>query len=103
MYKIKYFFFLLIVTFLGSCSDLKKGLGVEKDAPNEFLIEKRESLALPPDYKMLPPDSNTNNKNQSFTQNSLKSIIDTNLSNNKNVSTQQKSTDIEKNILNQIK
>ena len=103
MYKIKYFFFLLIFVFFGSCSDLKKGLGVEKDAPNEFLIEKRESLALPPDYKMLPPDSNTNNKNQSFTQNSLKSIIDTNLSNNKNVSTQQKSTDIEKNILNQIK
>ena len=102
MYKIKYFFFLLIVTFLGSCSDLKKGLGVEKDAPNEFLIEKRETLALPPDYKMLPPDSNIN-KNQSSTQSSLKSIIDTNLNNNKNITTQQKSTDIEKNILNQIK
>ena len=102
MYKIKYFFFLLIVAFLGSCSDLKKGLGVEKDAPNEFLIEKRETLALPPDYKMLPPDS-TINKNQSSTQSSLKSIIDTNLNNNKNITTQQKSTDIEKNILNQIK
>ena len=102
MYKIKYFFFLLIVTFLGSCSDLKKGLGVEKDAPNEFLIEKREPLSLPPDYKMLPPDSNIN-KNQSSTQSSLKSIIDTNLNNNKNITTQQKSTDIEKNILNQIK
>jgi hypothetical protein len=102
MYKIKYFFFLLIVTFLGSCSDLKKGLGVEKDAPNEFLIEKREPLSLPPDYKMLPPDSNIN-KNQSSTQTSLKSIIDTNLNNNKNITTQQKSTDIEKNILNQIK
>ena len=103
MYKIKYFFFLLIVAFLGSCSDLKKGIGVEKDAPNEFLIEKREALALPPDYKMLPPDSNINNKNQSSSQNSLKSIVDTNLINNKNISAKQKSSDIEKNILNQIK
>ena len=38
---------------LNSCSDLKKGLGMEKDVPNEFLIEKRNPLVLPPDYKML--------------------------------------------------
>ena len=27
---------------LNSCSSLKKGLGIEKEIPNEFLIEKRD-------------------------------------------------------------
>ena len=56
---------LLLILSLSSCTSVKKTLGLEKDVPNEFLIEKRDPLTLPPDYDILPPDSNAKiNKNK---------------------------------------
>ena len=58
---------LLLILSLSSCTSVKKTLGLEKDVPNEFLIEKRDPLTLPPDYNILPPDSNAKiNKNEFF-------------------------------------
>ena len=56
MYKKK--ILLIGLIFLFGCSDVKKFVGIDKEVPNEFLIEKRDPLVLPPDYKLLPPDSN---------------------------------------------
>ena len=52
--------FLFLITIFGilalnSCSDIKKGFGIEKEIPNEFLIEKKAPLVMPPEYKFLPP------------------------------------------------
>ena len=97
---------LLLICSLSSCSSVKKTLGLEKDVPNEFLIEKRDPLTLPPDYNILPPDSNAKtNKNKKSTS-SLKSIFDKDLGSQKkssssNVPSNTKS--IENDILKQIK
>ena len=97
---------LLLICSLSSCSSVKKTLGLEKDVPNEFLIEKRDPLTLPPDYNILPPDSNEKtNKNKKSTS-SLKSIFDKDLGSQKkssssNVPSNTKS--IENDILKQIK
>ena len=99
------FIFLVSFIFLNSCADLKKGMGLEKETLNEFLIEKKDPLILPPDYKLLPPDSTTNVKDEKNSKDSLKSIIDTNLGvtkKNNQISPKESST-IEKEILNKIK
>jgi len=93
------------ILMLNSCSDIKKAIGLEKNTPNEFLIEKKDSLTLPPDYRMLPPDSQAKTQETKKLNNSLKEILEKNSSNKEsqsnpdNVST----TDIEKEILKQIK
>ena len=96
-YKILITFLVLI--FLNSCSDLKKGIGLEKDSPNEFLIEKRESLILPPDYKLLPPDEKLKENKIS----SVKDAVDKSLNNKKTENSSEGISDLEKKILNQIK
>jgi len=97
---------LLLALSLSSCTSFKKTLGMEKDVPNEFLIEKRDPLTLPPDYNILPPDSNAKtNKNKKSTS-SLKSIFDKDLGSQKKSSSANipsNTKGIENDILKQIK
>ena len=58
--KITYIFLLFL--FTGSCADsfssVKRGLtGEKKSSSDEFLVEKKDPLILPPDFENLPiPD-----------------------------------------------
>ena len=52
---------LFLVLICTGCSDLKKGLGMEKDVPDEFLIKKNNPIVKPPNYDLLPPDSKSKN------------------------------------------
>ena len=97
---------LLLVLSLSSCTSIKKTLGLEKDVPNEFLIEKRDPLTLPPEYNILPPDSNAKINKNKQSSSSLKTIFDKDLgsqkkSSSKNVPSNTKS--VENDILKQIK
>jgi hypothetical protein len=98
-----YIFYLLLFVLVSGCETVKKGLGMEKDKPNEFLIEKRDPLVLPPDYKILPPDSKTVKKETK--ENSLKSVLDQSLSKNKELSnsSSNSTSNLEESILKQIK
>ena len=98
-----YIFYLLLFVLVSGCETVKKGLGMEKDKPNEFLIEKRDPLVLPPDYKILPPHSKTVKKETK--ENSLKSVLDQSLTKTKNSSnsTTKSSSNLEQEILKQIK
>ena len=100
--KILIIYFFLFILFSG-CESVKKGLGIEKDKPNEFLIEKRDSLVLPPNYKILPPDSK--NVKKETEENSLKSVLDQSLTKTKNSSnsTNKSPSNLEQEILKQIK
>ena len=101
IYLIYFFLFIL----LSGCGTIKKSLGIEKDKPDEFLIEKRDPLVLPPDYKILPPDSKNTKLENKKSDTSLKSIFDQNTKaeDNKSDDLNKKSSEIEKEILNQIK
>jgi Protein of unknown function (DUF3035) len=54
---------LLTFTFLCSagalllpgCTDLKRSIGLEKTAPDEFAVESRAPLEMPPDFDLRPP------------------------------------------------
>ncbi len=45
------------VGVLSACSDMKKSLGIENSAPNEFMVTTRAPLTLPPDFDLRPVSS----------------------------------------------
>ena len=75
--------YILILAIFGftNCSDFKKGLGFEKDVPDEFLIRKIDPIERPPNYDLLPPDSKkkANKVKEINTSKNTKSIIDSSL------------------------
>ena len=61
MYKIILYFLLIIFTLNacgGTWDSVKRGLtGQKKNSTDEFLVEKKDPLILPPDFENLPtPD-----------------------------------------------
>ena len=55
MNKIRQFIFVSIILFLCSCSSVKDGFSnKKKNNTDEFLIEKKTSLVIPPNYSELP-------------------------------------------------
>ena len=90
---------------LTSCENVQKGLGMKKDTPDEFLIEKRNPLTMPPNFDLLPPDS-VNQNNQKDEKDNLKDIFNKNLGKDKKDKEINKGTNfgsLEKSILDKIK
>ncbi len=56
---------LILFSFLSACQSLKDGLEGNKKSKSaeEFLIEKKNPLVLPPDYSKLPVPKKQNNQN----------------------------------------
>ena len=103
MKKIKSIFFILVISItLQSCGTLKEGFkSQKKNSTDEFLVEKKSPLVMPPDYNELPiPQSDKNNKDDK-SDNSFKNLIEVE---NKETSV-SKSTNksFEEKILEQIK
>lgn len=66
MIRKKFLFILLFVTLLNGCQSLRDGLEGNKKSKNaeEFLINKKNPLVLPPDFTKLPkPISANEDKN----------------------------------------
>jgi Protein of unknown function (DUF3035) len=40
---------------LSGCTDLKRSIGLEKTSPDEFAVESRAPLTMPPDFDLRPP------------------------------------------------
>lgn len=73
-----------LIFLLSSCENVQKGLGMKKDVPDEFLIEKRNPLTMPPNFDLLPPDS-INQNNQKDEKDNLKDIFNKNLGKEKKI------------------
>ena len=79
MNKIKKFILIISVSFLiNSCGTVKEGFqNPKKNSSDEFLVEKKSPLIMPPDFEKLPiPDENTNETESS--ENSLKELFSEN-------------------------
>ena len=75
MSHFKKFITLNIVLMLCSCGTIKEGFtNQKKNSSDEFLVEKKSPLVVPPSYEELPIPSNekTNKKNQT---NNIESLI----------------------------
>ena len=52
----KKYLLILCVLPLVACSGAREQLGIDRKAPDEFAVIKRAPLALPPDYRLRPPE-----------------------------------------------
>ena len=95
-YFLNFFLFLTISLILGACSGLKENLSLKKkQGVDEFLIERKEPLTVPPDFTSLPKPRNSSSDEIDDEQNiDLKKVL------NKSKETDQisSSDDLEKSI-----
>ena len=102
----KFKFIIIILTFLAGCSDAREGFkGKKLDTGEEFLINKKNPLVVPPDFDKLPtPNVDKNNsQNDENSEKNLKKILDINDETNSNKSGKsEKTQDLEQSILEKI-
>lgn len=100
---IRIFLFIIIFYFLSSCGSMKEGLTLKKksDNPDEFLIEKKSPLVLPPKFDELPTPG-TNLEKKAASSNEIQKLLEKN-DIKKNSSQSLESNKIEENILEKIK
>jgi PBP1b-binding outer membrane lipoprotein LpoB len=97
----KIYIVIFIAIFLSSCGTLKEGFtNQKKNNTDEFLIEKKSPLVMPPDYNELPIPNEENIENDS---NEIKSLISKskNIENEKKLD--EKKSTFENSILKKIK
>ncbi|WP_440669875.1 DUF3035 domain-containing protein [Candidatus Pelagibacter sp. HIMB1483] len=93
------------IVFLNACNTVKDGFrSQKKDSIDEFLVEKKSPLVMPPDFDELPLPSDTNENPEQVEESNIKSLI----SNNENSladteSNVNQSQNFENSILEKIK
>ena len=99
MFK-KITYIVILTFFVTSCADtassIKRGLtGAKKTSADEFLIQKKDPLILPPDYENLPiPNEETVTEEISTFEKNLGTLIEDNSS---------RSSSVEDSILKKIR
>ncbi len=105
--RIVYFSILytFVVLFFNGCSTVKDAFDPQrKNSSEEFLVEKKSPLSMPPNFNELPVPQNKKNNNE-ISKDDVKNLIlagenNTDVSSkNSNINTD---TDLEKSILDQI-
>ena len=95
---------LSFISFFTSCGTLKEGFSNQKKNNNdEFLVEKKSPLIMPPDYNELPIP-NMEKKLSENEENSIKSLLsnDENIVDKSNIKVSE-SKGIEEELLDKIK
>ena len=99
----KFIIIFLLFFFTHGCKTLKQGLGLEKDAPDEFLIKKINPIVKPPNFELIPPNSKI--KKSLNETNNVRKIIDKKLKKNSSIANieQKETNQVEQDILKNIK
>ena len=95
---------LSFIFFITSCGFLKEGFkNQKKNSKDEFLVEKKSPLIMPPDYNELPIPNVESNQIETD-KNAIKNLVtnEENFGNNSNVKSSA-STGTEKSLLEKIK
>tara|TARA_Y100000816_G_C25627603_1_gene334797 strand:+ start:62 stop:373 length:312 start_codon:yes stop_codon:yes gene_type:complete len=75
MKYLKIFIILNVILLFHSCGTIKEGFkNQKKNGSDEFLVEKKSPLVMPPDYEELPVPS-TNNNNAKVDENKIKELV----------------------------
>ena len=101
MKQCKFFIVICISLFLTSCSSLKEGFSNQKkNNSDEFLVEKKSPLVMPPDYNELPTPNE--GKIEKETKD-IKSLISKSKQGEIKENLDEKSSSFESSILKKIK
>ena len=101
MKKINLLFILgIALIILSGCNTVKKGFkNPKKNSSDEFLVEKKSPLVMPPEFNELPIPNQNEDINQKQ-ENNIKSLISDNNGNNDQ---EASDSDLEGTILSKIK
>ena len=90
----------IALIILSGCNTLKKGFtNPKKNSGDEFLVEKKSPLVMPPEFNELPVP-NQNEDTSQKQENNIKNLI---LDNNGNIDQEASNSDLEGSILSKIK
>ena len=90
----------IILIILSGCNTVKKGFkNPKKNSSDEFLVEKKSPLVMPPEFNELPIPNQNEDTNQKK-ENNIKSLIS---DNNGNTDQEASNSDLEGSILSKIK
>lgn len=106
MKKIKILLILMLsAVFLNACNTLKDGFrSQKKNSIDEFLVEKKSPLVMPPDFDDLPLPSEESQVQEKVEETDIKSLISNNQNNtNEEQSKSNENKNIENSILEKIK
>lgn len=97
----KFYILLSILVFLSSCGSLREGFSNQKkNNSDEFLVEKKSPLVMPPDYNELPIPNEEKKEEQT---NEIKSLISKSKNGETKENTDEKNSSFESSILKKIK
>ena len=89
--------------FISSCGSVQKALDPQnKNTSDEFLVEKKSPLSIPPSFDELPVPSNQKITQENQT-NSIKSLITDKKVSDKKITNTEADKDFEQSILDKIK
>ena len=92
--------FLIFIFFLSSCGTVKEGFqNPKKNNSDEFLVEKKSPLVMPPEFEELPIP-NQNEKQEDISQSSLQDLFSDDKQENDDVMSNKK---LEETLLDKIK
>ena len=101
--KLSVFIIILISFLLYSCQTAKEAIGGKKrsEQSDEFLVEKKNPLAMPPDYDKLPTPGSQEVAPETYSDNEeLKELL--NIEGNNSSDDDSNSTDLESSIIEKI-
>ena len=102
IFKISIYLSVILIGMSG-CQTLRDGLEGNKKSKSaeEFLINKKSPLVMPPDYSKLPLPENNSNQNEKSQDFDLKKVLEKNSNNQKSKTQTNKS--FQKSIIEKIK
>ena len=102
IFKISIYLSVILIGMSG-CQGLKDGLEGNKKSKSseEFLINKKSPLVMPPDYSKLPFPENNSNQDEKTQDFDLKKVLEKNSNNQKSKTQTNKS--FQKSIIEKIK
>jgi hypothetical protein len=68
---------LLAAPGLTACSDWKQVIGIDQPAPDEFAVESRAPLTIPPDFSLRPPKPGAPRPQEASASERVQSVINT--------------------------
>ena len=96
----------IIFVLLSSCGVIKDGFSLQKkDNTDEFLVEKKNPLKLPPNFEELPVPKSDNDLGANQKDQEIKSLLTSSENNSDSVenNTDSKSKNLQKLLLDKIK
>lgn len=66
-----------LALLLPGCSDLRVALGMDRVGPDEFAIESRAPLLMPPDYNLRPPQPGAARPQEPSAAERARRVVDT--------------------------